>query len=124
MLLVFRSPTDAVKCAMAIHDALYLYNHGKSGDDTIQVRAALNSGEVQVERGDVFGESVNVASRLEGVTPGGEVYLTQSVHLAMNRAEVVCEPVGTQSFKGVDEPIEIYRVPRQAQGAPFGGFKD
>ncbi len=120
MLLVFRSPTDAVKCAMAIHDALYLYNRGRTGDDTIQVRAALNSGEVQVERGDIFGESVNVAARLEGVTPAGEVYLTQSVHLAMNRAEVPCEPVGTETFKGVDEPVEIYRVPRRGEGAPFG----
>lgn len=123
MLVSFKSPTDAVHCAMAMHDQLHQYNKSRDSIEQITIRAALNVGEVQVERNDVFGDAVNTASRLEGITPAGEVYLTQALYLAMNRAEVSIENVGAQSFKGVDSPIDVFRVIPQnvvTDGLPFG----
>jgi class 3 adenylate cyclase len=110
MLLSFRSPTDAVTCAMAMQDRLFLYNADKEPALQIRIRAALNVGEVSVEKNDIFGDSVNLASRLEGITPEGEVYLTQAVYLAMNKTEVDCELLGSRTFKGAATPVEIYRA--------------
>ena len=110
MLLTFRSPTDAVRCCMAMQDSLFSYNKDRSSDQALNIRAAINVGEVSIDRNDIFGESVNLTSRLEGVTPEGEVYFTQSVFLAMNKTEVKCEPVGAKQFKGLDDSVEIYRA--------------
>lgn len=139
MLVSFRSPTDAVRCGMALHDALAIGNGGQPEAARIQIRVALNVGEVRVERRDVFGEAVNVAARVESLTPAGEVYFTEAVYLAMNKAEVPSEPVGEHRLKGIPEPVRLFRVPARkvqrlvAEGEeiadtlgtlPFGGAHD
>lgn len=112
LLIVFKSPTDAVHCAMAMHDALWEYNQSQSEEERVTIRVALNSGEVRIVSNDVFGEPVNVASRLEGVTPADEVYFTESIYLSMNKAEVGYELVGKQKLRGIPDEVTIYRVPR------------
>lgn len=114
LLLVFRSPTDAVHCAMAMQDSLWEYNQNKVKEERIAIRVALNSGEVRLQSGDVFGEPVNVAARLEGITPANEVYFTEAIYLSMNKAEVLHEFVGENKLKGIPEKISVYRVPRGA----------
>jgi len=57
-------------------------------DEKLRIRVSLNSGEVRINSGDVFGEPVNVAARLEGITPANEVYFTESIYLSMSKAEV------------------------------------
>ena len=125
-LVTFRSPTDAVLCGMAIQDRLHEYNRDVPAKLRIEVRVAVNLGEVRIVRGDVFGEPVNIASRVEGMTPPGEIYLTESVHLAMNKREVPSLSVGPQELKGIPEKIGVYKVPRLVAGEaagdyPFGG---
>lgn len=114
LLLVFRSPTDAVHCAMAMHDALCEYNQSVSEVERLSIRVSLNSGEVRLQSGDVFGEPVNVAARLEGITPANEVYFTEAIYLSMNKAEVIHEFVGKYKLKGIPEEVSVYRVPRGA----------
>ena len=110
-LATFNSPTDAVRCGMAMQDALAESNQGKSVEQQIHIRVAINAGEVRLAGKDVFGEAVNVASRVEGITPANEIYLTEAVYLAMNKAEVASEPAGTHALKGIPEPVKVYRVP-------------
>ena len=89
----------------------------------IVIRAALNVGEVHVEKKDIFGSAVNLAARVESITPAGDIYFSQAVHWSMNQAEVDAEPVGKKSFKGFDTEVEIYRVkPKNDDGTapPFG----
>lgn len=114
LLLVFSSPTDALLCAMAMQDQLYDYNLRVSEEAEIHVRIAINVGEVRVAVGDVFGDPVNVASRLEAITPADEIYLTEAVYMTMNRAEVPTNLVGEEEFKGVPEKVKVYSVPRYA----------
>ena len=115
LLLVFKSPTDAVHCAMAMHDALWERNQSVPNErEKISIRVSLNSGEVQLKSGDVFGEPVNVAARLEGMTPPNEVYFTEAIYLSMNKAEVSHELVGRHELRGIPEKVTIYRVPRGA----------
>ncbi len=133
MLVSFRSPTDAVRCGMALQDATWEYNRNKDSDAQLRIRVALTLGEVRVEGGDIFGEPVNIASRVEGLTPAGEVYLAESVYLAMNKAEAPTEAVGTKELKGIPEAVKIYRVPQHQtlrlvasgdahEAFPFGGL--
>ncbi|NND81709.1 MAG: adenylate/guanylate cyclase domain-containing protein [Gammaproteobacteria bacterium] len=112
LLLVFKSPTDAVHCAMAMHDTLWEHNQNVSSRERHEIRVALNCGEVRIAGNDIFGEPVNVAARMEGITPANEVYFSEAIYLAMNKAEVHSEKVGVKELKGIPEPVTIYRVPR------------
>jgi len=111
LLVAFRSPTDSVRCGMAMHDAVAAYNNARHSTDPIQIRVALNVGEVRLETDDVFGEAVNIAARVEELTPPGEIYLTGVVYLSMNKAEVPAEHIGEQLLKGVPEAVRLFRVP-------------
>ncbi len=111
LLVAFRSPTDSVRCGMAMHDAVAAYNLERNAGDPIQIRVALNVGEVRLETDDVFGEAVNISARVEELTPPGEIYLTGVVYLSMNKTEVPAEHIGERMLKGVPEPVRLFRVP-------------
>lgn len=137
LLIGFRSPTDAVHCGMALHDALAESNRGLPQGQHLHIRVAINVGEVLVESNDVFGEAVNVASRVENITPPDAIYFTEAVYLAMNKAEVPSKLIGTENLKGIPEPVKIYMVPphhvnrlvpaaeelgKSAEELPYGGM--
>lgn len=109
-MVSFESPTNAVLCAVMMQDKLRGFNEGRPDAEKIQVRIALNAGEVEIREGDVFGEAVNVAARIEGITEADEIYFTESVYLAMNKAEVPTSEIGLRRFKGIPEAIKLYRV--------------
>lgn len=111
-LVTFRSPTDALLWAMAVHDRLALANATVSDGERFDIRVAVNVGEVRVEAGDVFGEPVNIASRIEGEAGPGEVYFSEAVYLVMTRSEVPFEEVGLRELKGIKDPVRLYRIPR------------
>jgi class 3 adenylate cyclase len=112
LLVAFRSPTDSVRCGMAMHDAVAAYNNDtRRNPEPIQIRVAINVGEVRLENDDIFGEAVNIAARVEELTPPGEIYLTGVVYLSMNKAEVLSEHIGEQILKGIPEPVRLFRVP-------------
>lgn len=113
MLLTFLSPTDAMLCSMAMQDAMHEHNlKTQSEDDRIHIRVAAHLGEVRVARNDIFGEPVNLCSRIEGIAPADEIYLSEAVYMAMNTAEVPAMEVGFRELKGVSQAIRIYSIPR------------
>jgi class 3 adenylate cyclase len=114
LLLVFRSPTDAMLCAMAMQDALYEYNRSTPRDRQIRIRAGASLGEVRVTRHDIIGEPVNLTSRIAGITPPDEIYLSEAMYMAMNKAEVPSQEVGFKELKGIAQPVRIYNIPRFA----------
>jgi len=114
LLITFRSPTDAMLCSMALQDAMHEYNLNAPEDKRIHIRVAANLGEVRVTRNDIFGEPVNVASRIEGVAPADEIYLSEAVYMAMNKAEVPAQEVGYKELKGIPQAIRLYSIPRFA----------
>jgi len=132
-MIAFRSPTEAVRCAAAIQDRLYQHNTNTRVEQGIHIRIAINVGEVRVHRGDVFGEPVNIASRIESITPADEVYFSEAVYLTMNRSDISTEAVGDYELKGITEPITVYRIKpfagegedgddeQRAAGLPYGG---
>lgn len=112
-LMTFESPTDAVLAGIAVQDALRKRNAGRAADDRIEVRIAINSGEVNLVDGDIFGEPVNITSRIESVAEAGEVFFTEAVYLAMNKTEVPSSEVDTYLLKGIPERIKVYKVRRE-----------
>ena len=111
-LVTFESPTQAVLSGMAIQDRLWQYNRTAPDSERLDVRVAVNVGEVRLESNDVFGEPVNIASRVESIAEAGEVYFTEAVYLAMNKAEVPSQEVGAFELKGIPGKIRVFRVPR------------
>jgi adenylate cyclase len=112
LLITFRSPTDAMLCSMAFQDAMHAHNLSAAEDEKIHIRVAANLGEVRVTKKDIFGEPVNVASRIEGVAPADEIYLSEAVYMAMNKAEVPSLEVGFRELKGVSQAVRLYNIPR------------
>ncbi len=117
LLVTFRSSTMGLRCAMAMQDALARFNDGREAPDQLHIRAALASGDVQLQNNDVFGEAVSIASRIEAITPADQIYFAASVYLAMNKAEVSAESIASRTLKGIPSPVDIYRVlPRGEHG--------
>jgi class 3 adenylate cyclase/Sec-independent protein translocase protein TatA len=111
-LVTFESPTQAVLSGIAIQDRLWQYNRTASEAERLDVRVAINVGEVRLESNDIFGEPVNIASRVESIAEAGEVYFTEAVYLAMNKAEVPSQEVGHFELKGIPGKIRVFHVPR------------
>jgi serine/threonine protein kinase len=121
-LTTFASPTDGVLCAMAIQDRLFVHNQEAGHDDEIRVRIGVSAGEVRRQKGDVFGEPVNVAARLESMAEPGAVLLSDAVYATMNTAEVALDDHGEHTLKGISRPVRVYRARQEeGEGMPFGG---
>ncbi len=114
MLATFASPTRAVAAAMAIQDRLAEANRDRVPADQLHLRIAINVGEVRVERHDVFGNSVNVAARIEAKTPVDEIYISSSTYLTMNRSGLRFASLDEHHLKGIAEPVALYSLPRFA----------
>lgn len=112
-LVRFDSPTDAVLCGLTIQEVLRQHNSFAADNaHKLEVRVAINCGEVELRDKDVLGEPVNLAARLEAITEAGEVYFTEAVHLAMKRSEVPSSQVGEHTFKGIPYSVRVYKVIR------------
>ena len=123
-LVVFESPTDAVLCGMAIQEVLRKHNLTARAEERIEVRVAINLGEVELKDGDVLGEPVNIAARLEGIADAGEVAFTEAVCLAMNRSEIPSTEIGERTFKGIPYPVRVYRVAADANSEQLRRLRD
>lgn len=121
-LLTFRSPTNALLCSMAVQDRIAETDQSVPEADRFAVRAAVNVGEVRLEGNDVYGEAVNIASRIEGKAGAGEIYFSESAYLSMTKSEVPSEEVGLAELKGIAGTVRLYRVPRA--GASGYGLKE
>lgn len=110
LLLTFRSPTDAMLCACRMQDRLALHHQQHPDEQPIVIRIAAHLGEVRTARHDIFGEAVNLASRIEAVTPPGEIYLSEAVYLAMNKTEVPVKSAGQFQLDGFSHQLTLYRV--------------
>jgi len=128
-LVTFESSTDAVLCGISIQSALLAFNKGRDNDDRIDIRIAINAGEVSIaDDGDIFGDAVNITSRIESIAEAGEVFFTESIYLSMNKNEVPSSEIGYRQFKGIADKIKVYKVlredpvrPKSAAEADFTG---
>src|SRR5262245_2084443 len=111
-LVAFESPTDAVHASVQVQKALAAENERlASPAEATQVRIAVSTGEVSEDHdGDVFGEPVNVAARMQSIAEPGTVYLTETTFLSMNRNEIPALEVGHRVFKGIPDEVKVFRI--------------
>ncbi|MCM8813234.1 MAG: tetratricopeptide repeat protein [Candidatus Omnitrophica bacterium] len=111
-LLTFESPTDGVACGMNMQKELDARNANILDQcNLIRFRIGISTGEVTLdENGDVYGEAVNIAARIEKFSSPNEVYISESTYLAMNKSEIQALDLGPQRFKNVLQEIRVYKV--------------
>jgi len=110
-LVEFASAVESVRCAVEIQRAIGMRNASVAPDDMLQLRIGLHLGDVVEEEGDVVGDAVNVASRIEPLADPGGIYLTAPIYEQVrNKLPILIERVGPRNLKNVQEPVDIYRV--------------
>jgi adenylate cyclase len=110
MLIEFPSVVGAVACAVDIQSAMRTRNATQPAA-RIEFRIGINLGDIIVEDGDIFGDGVNVAARLESIAPIGGIAVSQSVrdHVG-KRLDLAFEDMGERRLKNIEAPIRVYSI--------------
>jgi TolB-like protein/class 3 adenylate cyclase/Tfp pilus assembly protein PilF len=122
-LLIFQNSADAVGFARALQ-----LNFRKT--EAIPVRIGIHLGEYLAEEGNIFGDSVNIASRIESMGVPGAILLSHTIKEQIrNKPEIKLTSLGNFEFKNVDEPIEVFALasddfPVPSRDSLIGKFKD
>jgi TolB-like protein/class 3 adenylate cyclase len=111
LLVEFVSVVDAVRCAGELQAAMAESNGSLSADRRIDFRIGIHQGDIVVEDGDIFGNGVNVAARLEGLAePGGICVSARVREDAAGRLDLAFEDIGEQALKNIARPVRVFRV--------------
>ena len=107
----FASVVDALRCAVEMQTALAKSNDRMPPDRRIAFRIGINVGDIVVEDGDIFGDGVNVAARLEGLAePGGICVSARVREDAAGKLDLAFEDIGEQSLKNIARPVRVYAL--------------
>ncbi len=110
-LVELPSALDALRCAYDAQRALREFNLGQSEEHRLLARIGIHLGDVVESDGDISGDAVNVASRIEPLASPGGICVTQQVYdHVQNKADFELRPLGPQKLKNVDRPVDVYRV--------------
>jgi adenylate cyclase len=124
LLVEFASPVKAVRCAIDVQRGMVDRNADVPPEHRIEFRIGINLGDVIVEEGDIYGDGVNVAARLEGIAEPGAVYISRAVRdFVRDQSEIVLEDLGERPLKNIAKPVRVFRIgtPDRAVGAPQAG---
>ena len=116
-LVEFPSALEAVRCAMEIQQLMYRRNQSVPSERRILLRVAIHLGDVEHRDGDVYGDAVNIASRIQPLADPGGICITQQVfdHVR-NNEEFRTVALGQNQLKNVQIPMEVYRVLPPTEG--------
>ena len=111
-LVEFRSVVDAVRCAVEIQNGMVERNFGLPLERRIEFRCGVHLGDVvEEDDGDLMGDGVNIAARLEGVAKPGTIYLSEDAYRQVkSRLDLVVNDLGAQSLKNIVEPVRVYSL--------------
>jgi adenylate cyclase len=118
LLVEFASVIDALRCAAEVQTAIAESNAPLPPDRRIEFRIGIHQGDIVVEDGDIFGEGVNIAARLEGLAePGGLCVSARVQEDAAGRLDLTFEDLGEQALKNIARPIRAYRAVTAARSS-------
>jgi adenylate cyclase len=111
LLVEFASIVDAVRCAVAVQQAIPERNTDVAAESRIELRIGINLGDVIVEGDDLDGDGINIAARIEALADAGGVFVSHTVHdHVRDRLPFVFEDLGEQQVKNITRPVRVYRV--------------
>lgn len=121
VLVEFASAVNAVACAVELQKRMATANEDRADDRRIVLHIGVNLGDVVVEEGDLFGDGVIVAVRLQAMAGPGEICISGSVYDQVKRKlDVRFDDLGPQAIKNVAEPVTVYRIETLAGWAFHG----
>jgi len=119
LLAEFPSAVNAVRCAVEIQRAMVDQDADAPEDKRISFRIGVNLGDVIVEPEDIFGDDVNIASRLEALAEPGGIYISRAVRDRIGeRLPYSFEDIGEQSVKNIAHPVHVFRVRLEGETKP------
>src|SRR5271167_3542501 len=112
ILIEFRSVVDAVRCAIEVQSGLVERNAGVPADRRIEFRVGVHLGDVVEESdGDLMGDGVNIAARLEGIAKPGAICLSEDAYRQVKgRIDLAVTDLGPTQLKNIAEPIRVYSL--------------
>ena len=118
ILAAFGSALAAVQCAVDIQKELAQSNNDLDDSRRMQFRIGINVGDVMLKDGDIFGDGVNIAARLEGLADPGGICLSRGIHdHVMKKLPFEFEDLGEQSVKNIAQPVRVYRLVLDRRGS-------
>jgi adenylate cyclase len=111
LLVEFASVVDALRCAAEVQQAMTGRNAGILATERIEFRIGVHQGDIVVEAGDILGDGVNIAARLEALAePGGICVSARVQEDAAGKLDLAFDDIGEHSLKNITRPIRVYRV--------------
>ena len=110
-LVEFGSVVDALQCAAEVQREMAGRDAEMPPERRIEYRIGINVGDIVVEEGDIFGDGVNVAARIEALAEPGGIFVSARVQEdAAGRLDLLFEDIGEQQLKNIARPVRVYRV--------------
>src|SRR5262249_34097312 len=127
LLVEFSSVVDAVRCSVEVQREVATRNALVPVGRRIEFRMGINLGDIIIDDGDIFGDGVNIAARLEALAEPGGIYISAAAHEQVrDKVDVAFDDLGEQQFKNIARPVRIYRVAiglPSLSGATLGGVE-
>src|SRR5215469_11643083 len=119
MLVEFSSVVDALRCATEVQTAMIERNADQRPETRIEFRIGIHQGDIVIDDGDLFGDGVNIAARLEGVAEPGGIYVSGRVHEDVaGKLDLAFEDVGEQALKNISRPVRVFRIGAERKPEP------
>src|SRR5216684_488659 len=116
LLIEFASIVDAVRCAVVMQHGMEDRNANLKESQRIRFRVGINVGDVIVDDGDIFGDGVNVAARLEALAEPGEICVSATVREHVGeKLPIGFADLGEHSVKNIARPVHVYRIDKRAE---------
>jgi adenylate cyclase len=121
VLADFPSSVDAVRCALAVQEAIAGHNRAYPDDRRMQLRIGITLADIMDQEGELFGDGVNIAARLESLAPPGGICVSQTVaEQVAGKLPATFDDIGPQRVKNIPNPIRAYVFVPQAQARAGG----
>src|SRR6516164_220026 len=127
ILIEFASAVDATRCAIAQQRGMAQRNADVPADERIELRVGIHVGDIMIEEGDIFGDGVNIAARLESIAqPGGICISDDTYRQIRGKLDVNFQDSGEQELKNIARPVRVYQLrpdsPTSAGKTATGGL--
>lgn len=110
-LLMFESAKAAVNCAVKIQGKIKSRNKNKKDENIFNIRIGIHIGDVIHKEGDVFGDGVNITSRIEPLAEPGGICISEQVYYQIkNKIDLPIESIGEYKLKNIETPLNVYKI--------------
>jgi adenylate cyclase len=111
VLIEFASAVDAARCAVEVQRGMAKRNASVPQDKRIEFRIGIHVGDVIIEDGDIFGDGVSIAARLEGIAQPGGICISDDAYRQMRgKLDANFQDAGEQELKNIARPVRVYRL--------------